>query len=89
MTDIKEVLQERGKNYGRFAVHALIAQELKSKLHNSPSWNNCTDSQKEALEMVCHKIARIVNGDPSYLDSWVDIIGYVQLVVNQLEGKEI
>ena len=36
--------------------------------------------------MIAHKIGRILNGDPNYADSWVDIAGYAQLVANELEG---
>ncbi len=45
-----------------------------------------TDDQVEALEMVCHKIGRIVNGDPDYSDSWHDIAGYAKLVADRLDG---
>jgi hypothetical protein len=38
--------------------------------------------------MICHKIARILNGDPNYADSWVDIAGYAQLVADRLLGIE-
>ena len=44
--------------------------------------------QNEALQMICHKIARIVNGDPDYADSWVDIAGYAKLVADRLEREE-
>ena len=43
--------------------------------------------QQEALDMICHKIGRIINGDPDYADSWVDIAGYAQLVANRLQGS--
>ena len=43
---------------------------------------------KESLEMVQHKIARILNGDPAYVDNWVDIIGYVKLVLRDLETPD-
>ena len=33
----------------------------------------------EALEMIAHKIARILSGDADYADNWVDIAGYAQL----------
>lgn len=36
--------------------------------------------------MICHKLARIVNGDPGYSDSWRDIAGYAMLVSNRLDG---
>jgi hypothetical protein len=38
--------------------------------------------------MISNKIARIVEGDPAYIDSWHDISGYSQLVVNWLESKD-
>lgn len=84
---IEEVLQERGSRYGSFSGHAVITQGLKNGMMASPNWNRLSSSQKEALEMVAHKIGRILNGDPNYLDSWVDIVGYTQLVVDQLNGK--
>ena len=37
--------------------------------------------------MILHKVARILNGDPDYVDSWADIAGYAQLVVNILEKR--
>ena len=42
------------------------------------------DYQREGLEMIAHKISRILNGDPNYDDSWVDIAGYAQLVVDAI-----
>jgi hypothetical protein len=46
-----------------------------------------TPDQQEALDMIFHKIGRIVNGDPDYADSWIDIAGYATLVADRLEGK--
>ena len=86
-TDIHNVLDERGKRYGDFKDHARLTQYLKRVMQNSKSWDDCTDSQREALEMIQHKIGRILNGDPSYDDSWRDIIGYAQLVLDQLEKE--
>jgi hypothetical protein len=37
--------------------------------------------------MILHKIARIVNGDSNYADSWHDIGGYAKLVVDELNNK--
>jgi hypothetical protein len=88
MSEIQTVLAERGSRYGAFSGHAQITQDLKAIMRATPNWFHLSDSQKEALEMVAHKIGRVLNGDPGYLDSWVDIIGYTQLVVDQLEGKD-
>ena len=43
---------------------------------------------KESLEMVAHKIGRILNGDPFYHDSWHDCIGYLRLIEKRLEESE-
>ena len=82
---IRAVLEDRGSRYGSFPEHADITQRIKGIISHGSSWRWMSNSQKEALEMVAHKIGRIANGDPNYIDSWVDIIGYVQLVVDELE----
>lgn len=85
---ITATLTERGARYGLFKDHAEIAQTLKAtiKSYMMEKWNELEDDQREALEMICHKIARIANGDPNYADSWVDIAGYAKLVADRLEG---
>lgn len=85
MTDgIDNILAERGKRYGDFIDHAAISQHLKHSMA-CPGWYELSCDQKEALEMIAHKIARILNGDPNYADSWVDIAGYAKLVADRLE----
>ncbi len=87
---IVAILTERGDRYGKFSGHAKITQDIKramsehARLHNK----TFTDSQWESLEMIAHKIGRIVNGDPDHVDSWVDIAGYAQLVADELQGVE-
>lgn len=81
---IDATLAERGKRYGDFPTHARITQDIKKAMQQAPNWDVLVDDQKEALEMVAHKIGRILNGDPNYLDSWHDIIGYVRLVEARL-----
>lgn len=89
MTTIDDTLQERGSRYGTFEGHAEITQALKKILTRGRSWSKCSDSQKESLEMIAHKMGRIVNGDPNYVDSWTDIGGYSRLIERQLEGENL
>lgn len=84
MPDINETLAFRGRRYGEFDEHARITQSLKQVLQTGESWLKANDSEKEALEMIAHKLGRIVNGDPHYHDSWHDIAGYATLVANKL-----
>lgn len=83
--EIDGMLAERGEQYGEFDELAEISQDLKENIGIRNGWDNLTSDQKESLEMICHKIARILNGDPNYIDSWADIAGYAQLIVQRLE----
>lgn len=84
---IEATLSERGRLYGSFEGHARISQALKLAMVLTPQWPSLADDQKEALEMIVHKIARILNGDPNYHDSWHDIMGYTKLVADRLEKR--
>jgi hypothetical protein len=85
MTTIDQTLAERGTRYGTFGEHARIAQNIKAAMVDSRNWNILSPDKKEALEMLAHKTARILNGDPEYHDSWHDIIGYTKLVADTLD----
>lgn len=88
LTDVTQVLEERGKRYGTFNEHAFISQTYKSMTYQFLNERDkvLAADQVEALDMIFHKIARIINGDPNYADSWLDISGYAKLVADRLEG---
>jgi len=88
MESIQETLAERGKVYGDFKNHAKITQLLKGVILQEQGYSRLSNSQREALDMIFHKVGRIINGDPNYIDSWVDIVGYAQLEVDELKAKE-
>ena len=85
---IDAVLTERGSRYGNFEDHARITQSLKHEIRQGDSYTKMEDDMVEALDMIAHKIGRIVNGDPRYADSWVDIAGYAKLVADRLLDDE-
>lgn len=82
---ITAVLTERGKRYGSFKENANISQRLceiireHGDLRESYGQEPLTNYQQEALEMIAHKMARIISGDAYYDDNWIDISGYAQL----------
>ena len=84
---IEDTLIQRGKRYGEFKNHADLSQRFKKMFDNHVKEfgqpENFTNTMSEAIEMIFHKIARIANGSPDYVDSWVDICGYSQLVVDE------
>jgi hypothetical protein len=90
MNDIQATLDERGSRYGDFMGHAEITCELKGIIaqYAITREKKLEPDQIEALDMICHKIGRILNGDPDYADSWHDIAGYAQLVANRLNSDQ-
>lgn len=88
--DVDNILDQRGKRYGNFFTQGLITQDLKRMIRRYANQvgTEMAPDQWEALDMICSKISRIVNGDPDYDDSWVDIAGYAQLIVNRLREDQ-
>ena len=86
---IESVLDERGKQYGKFSGHAEVTQKLKAVIYAHPSVRNLQPHHLEALDMIVHKIGRIVNGNPDFRDSWDDIAGYATLVSKIIDGKGV
>lgn len=81
---IQALLDERGRNYGDFAIQAQTAQLLKKTLREAPNWREMPPDMREALDMSMVKISRIVCGNHQHADSWRDLVGYVTLVSNRL-----
>ena len=88
-TDVDETLDNRAQDYGKFKDGAELMQGIKRLLADHALRHNKTfaDDQWEALEMIVHKMARIVNGNPDKVDTWVDIAGYAKLVADRLQGN--
>jgi hypothetical protein len=88
-TNVDAILNERANTYGSFESVAGIAQEFKALIHTTLTGNTkvLDADQVEALDMISSKIARIINGNPNQIDSWIDIAGYATLVADRLQGK--
>lgn len=88
-TNVDAILNERAANYGRFVDVAEIAQELKDTIRvgETNRSEELPADQREALDMIASKIARVLGGDANYTDSWIDIAGYATLVADRLQGK--
>lgn len=83
----KDILNERGKTHGDFTDNARVSQELKDVLKAHPRYHALTAVQAESLDMICHKIARIIAGNPNFEDHWADLAGYATLVIERLESR--
>ena len=88
MEEMQTTLTQREANYGSYNTHAHTAQCLKGVMENSNKWQSLSDEQKESLHMIAHKIGRILNGDPNFIDSWRDLAGYATLIVDILHTTD-
>jgi hypothetical protein len=83
---LDNILKQRHNTYGLFMSQALLTQTFKEVARRSVNYEHMDADQKEALDMIFSKVARILNGNPNYADSWVDIAGYAKLVSDRLDG---
>lgn len=88
MESIDNILKERGERYGDFTTQSVISQELKTIVVKGYGWRRFRPYQAEGMSMILHKISRIVNGDPDYVDSWRDVEGYAKRVADELERQQ-
>lgn len=88
----EELVAIRGKTHGHFRVHAGCTQDLKQVI---AAWR-CASGQRqltaveaESLDMIVHKIGRIVAGAADFQDHWDDIAGYATLVSKEIQQTAI
>ena len=82
---VQEILKEREKTHGDFSEHATITQAIKSCYKITNSYDSLNSLQREALDMIAHKIGRILAGNPDVKGHWDDIAGYATLVSERIE----
>jgi len=87
--EVDATLDARAVEYGKFIEGAEVMQMLKRVVQAALNNRDKTlaHDQAEAMDMIIHKIGRIVNGNPDVVDHWLDIAGYAKLVADRLEGR--
>jgi hypothetical protein len=86
---VASTLNERGKSYGDFTTQANLSQTLsaiwKQHYYQTHPSEQLPPFILEAVEMILHKLARSANGNPLQIDTYRDVAGYAQLVVDALQ----
>ena len=87
--EVDATLDARALDYGKFIEGAEVMQMLKRVVLNALNNRDkvLAHDQAESLDMIIHKIGRIINGNPDVVDHWLDIAGYAQLVADRLNGR--
>lgn len=78
-SDVQHTIDNRDSTYGGFEGVAELEQALKDTMREHEKWESLDDAYKCALDMMVHKIGRVVNGNPHHVDNWHDLSGYAEL----------
>lgn len=74
------LIEERGETHGSWERQARLAQTLKGCITMTQEpIRTLSKGQREAIDMICVKLSRIVVGNPNEADHWRDIQGYARL----------
>jgi hypothetical protein len=69
----------RDDQHGGMEAVGLVAQSMKGVMRDCRNWHRLDCGHQEALDMIAHKIARILSGaDPHDPQHWEDVAGYAQ-----------
>ncbi len=72
----------RDHQHGGMEAVGEISQYIKLAMRDGRNWESLTAGEQEALDMIAHKIARILSGaDPHDHQHWEDVAGYAQAVM--------
>ena len=83
---VSETLEARGRAYGDFGRMARMAQRLKDLMRSdADDWLKLNPCERESLEIIATKVARILCGKHNQQDSWHDIQGYAKLAEDSVE----
>jgi hypothetical protein len=85
---VTDTLAQRQHTHGDFTNNATVMQALKGIVRDAVRWGDLSYVQREAIEMICHKIGRVVTGNPNEPDHWLDIEGYARLARERIGGTD-
>lgn len=101
LVEVAKILEQRDGQYGGFQNVALASQKMKLINRYPPQLDKGGEGmlgkhsritpkeaiQKEALDNIAQKMARIACGN-SHADNWLDIIGYAIFALQALNIKD-
>ena len=86
--DVEQTLEERGSRYGTAEDNANLTVKLYETVAEGKTYHVWTPMHKLMTQMILHKISRMANGDPNYLDNVHDIVGYAKLLEDYIRKAD-
>lgn len=70
-------IPNRDEQHGGLEAVGNVSQGIKALIRTGRNWPQLTPGEQETLDMIAHKIARILSGaDPHDPEHWRDVAGY-------------
>lgn len=82
--DITTITNDRAKTHGDYTDVAECAQVTKELWRSRAGYAKLSRVQRETLDMLAHKIARVLSGNPDERDHWSDIAGYAKITADRV-----
>jgi len=79
----------RDHQHGGLESVGIVSQQIKSSMREGVNWktNSLHPAAKESLDMIAHKIARVLSGNnPHDSQHWEDIAGYATAFMRTRSG---
>jgi len=80
----------RDNQHGGMEAVGNVAQRMKSAIRTGRNWQRLSWGEREALDMICHKVGRVLSGaDPHDQQHWEDVAGYAHAAMREQKHKAI
>lgn len=74
------IIAARKTTHGDFRENTKFMQSAKDLMRAAPNWAAMPAYQREGLDMIMHKIGRVLYGDFMHEDHIADVAGYAERV---------
>jgi len=80
-------IPNRDHQHGGLENVGAMAQSLKIAIRTGKNWHLLTPGEQEALDMIAHKISRILSGaNPHSREHWTDLAGYAHAAMRGFDA---
>ena len=82
-------IPNRDHQHGGVQAVGETAQRIKGTMRSTTNWTLMSYGGREALDMIAHKIGRVLNGDdPHDRQHWEDIAGYAHAAMRSFDQTD-
>ena len=79
-------IPNRDDQHGGVQAVGEVSQRIKQWMRASDNWDSLSLGGRESLEMIAHKIGRVLSGsDPHDRQHWEDIAGYAHAAMRSFD----